>query len=170
MAVTLITYAADEALAVTEWDATLAAGQTATSAIYSNTSNLYIDVLIGGILELDATTPAVGDTMDIYIAGQYDTDTATDMGAGLDALFVATDENVADTEFVLANLTLVTSVAVQATSTFGDAGFHWGPIGVAQFFGGIMPKAFMLLLHNNTAGTMAAGPDVNIVGITYTST
>ncbi len=170
MAVTTVTYAADEAIAVTEWDATLAAGQFATSAIFSNTTNLYVDVLLGGILELDATTPVVGDTMDIYIAGQYDTDTATDMTGGIDALFDAATEEAADTAFVLANLILLTSVAIQATSTFGDAGFHWGPVGVAQYFGGIMPKAFMLVLHNNTAGTMAAGPDVNAVGITYTST
>jgi len=32
-----------------------------------------------------------------------------------------------------------------------------------------MPQKFFLVLHNNTAGTMAAGSNVNAVGITYTS-
>ncbi len=170
MAVTTITYATDEAIAVTEWDATLAAGQYATSAIFDNTTNNYVDVLLGGILELDATTPVAGDTMDIYISGNYDVDTATDMTGGIDALFDAATEEVVDTAFVAANLILLASVAVEATTPATAQGYHWGPIGVAQYFGGVMPQKFMLTLHNNSAGTMAAGPDVNAVGITYTST
>jgi len=170
VAVTKITYAADEAIAVTEWDTTLAAGQFATSAIFDNTSNLYIDVLVGGILELDATTPVAGDTMDIYIVGNYDTDTATDMGGGIDALLDAATEETEDEAFVKANLTLFTSVSVEAGTPATAQGYHWGPLGVAQFFGGVMPKKFMLILHNNTAGTMAANPNVNAVGVTYTST
>jgi len=169
MAELKIKYATDSALAVTEWDATLAAGQFATSAIYDNTSTLYTDVLVGGVLELDATTPVAGDTMDIYIAGQY-SETATDMGGGIDALFDAATEEVVDTAFVTANLVLFAVVSVEATTPATAQGYHWGPVSVASAFGGIMPKRFMLVLHNNTAGTMAAGPDVNTTGITYTST
>jgi len=169
MAVTKITYSADAAIAVTEWDTTLAAGQYATSAIVDNTSNLYVDMLVGGILELDATTPVVGDTMDIYISAQYDTDTATTMTGGIDALFDAATEEAVDVAFVKANLILLTSVSVEATTPANAQGYNWGPIGVAQFFGGVMPQKFFLTLHNNTAGTMAAGPVVNSVGITYTT-
>jgi len=168
MAVTTITFATDTALAVTEWDTTLAAGQFATSAIYDNTSTKYMDVLLGGVLEIDATTPVAGDTMDIYILGQY-SETATDMTGAIDALLNAATEEVEDTAFVKANLILLKSVAVEATTPATAQGYHWGPIGAAQFFGGVMPKRFMLMLHNNTAGTMAAGPDVNVTGITYTT-
>ena len=169
MAETKIKYGSDVALAVTEWDATLAAGEFATSAIFDNTTSKFMDVLVGGVLELDASTPVAGDTMDIYIVGQY-SGTATDMMAAIDALLNAATEVVEDTAFVKSNLTLLASVSVEATTPATAQGYHWGPIGVAQFFGGVMPQRFMLILHNNTAGTMAAGPDVNTVGITYTST
>ena len=167
--VTTQTYATDVALAVTEWDATLAAGQYATSAIFDNTSTGYVDVLVGGVLELDATTPAAGDTMNIYIVGQY-SETATDMTGGIDALFDAATEEAVDTAFVKANLTLFDVVSVEATTPATAQGYHWGPRSVAAAFGGLMPKRFMLVLHNNTAGTMAAGTDCNTTGITYTST
>ncbi len=168
MAETKIKYGSDVALAVTEWDATLAAGEFATSAIFDNTTSLFMDVLVGGVLELDATTPVAGDTMDIYVVGQY-SGTATDMTGAIDALLNAETEEVEDTAFVKANLTLLASVSVEATIPATAQGYHWGPVGVAQFFGGLMPQRFMLILHNNTAGTMAAGPDVNTVGITYTT-
>ena len=167
--VTTITYATDAALAVTEWDATLAAGQFATSAIYDNTSNKYVDVLVGGVLELDAATPVAGDTMDIYVCGQY-SETATDMTGAIDALLNAATEEVEDTAFVLANLKLLASIKVEADTPATAQGYHWGPESIAAKFGGIMPKRFMLVLHNNTAGTMAAGPDVNVTGITFTHT
>ena len=169
MAETKITYGSDVALAVTEWDTTLAAGEFATSAIFDNTTSLFMDVLLGGILELDATTPVAGDTMDIYIVGQYSA-TATDMTGAIDALLNAATEEVEDESFVKANLILLASVSVESAVPATAQGYHWGPIGVAQFFGGICPQKFMLILHNNTAGTMAANPDVNTVGITYTST
>ena len=167
--VTTITYATDTALAVTEWDTTLAAGQYATSAIYDNTTTKYVDVLVGGVLEIDATTPVAGDTMDIYVSGQY-SETATDMTGAIDALLNAATEEVAEVAFVKANLKLLTSVAVEAGTPATAQGYHWGPESIAALFGGIMPKRFMLLLHNNTAGTMAAGPDVNATGITFTHT
>ena len=169
MAILTTTYAADAALAVTAWTTTLAAGETATSAIFANGSTNYVDVLIGGALALDATTPVAGDTMDIYISGQY-SDTATDMGGAIDALYGAGGEEVVDTSFVRANLTLLAVVSVEATTPATAQTYHWGPVSVAAAFGGVMPKNFMLALHNNTAGAIAAGCDVNTIGITYTST
>ena len=168
MAETKITYGSDVALAVTEWDATLAAGEFATSAIFDNTTSKFMDLLLGGVLELDATTPVAGDTLDIYIVGQYSA-TATDMTGAIDALLNAATEEAEDVAFVKANLQRLVTVSVEATTPATAQGYHWGPIGVAQFFGGVMPQKLMLILHNNTAGTMAAGPDVNTVGITYTS-
>lgn len=167
MAETKIKYGSDVALAVTEWDTTLAAGEFATSAIFDNTTELFMDVLVGGLLELDATTPVAGDTMDIYVLGQY-SGTATDMTGAIDALLNAATEEAEDVAFVKANLILLASVSVESAAPATAQGYHWGPVGIAQFFG-IMPQRFMLILHNNTAGTMAANPDVNTVGITYTT-
>ena len=166
MATSKIAYAADEAIAVTAWGTGLAATQYASSALFDNTTNLYVDVLVGGILQLDATTPVAGN---IYIAGNYQTATATDMTGGIDALFDAATEETADVGFNPLNLIFLTSVAVEATTPATAQGYHWGPVSVAQAFGGIMPQKFFLVLHNNTAGTMAASSNVNAVGITYTS-
>lgn len=162
-----IAYGADTALAVAAWTTTLAAGEWATSAIFDNSSSLFVDVLIGGVIELSATTPVAGDTMDVYICAQY-SDTATDMTGGIDALLGAAVEEVEDVSFVKANLILMVSVSVEATTPATAQGYHWGSISVASFFGGIMPKRFMLLLNNNTAGALAAGSDVNTIGITHT--
>lgn len=169
MAETKITYDTDAALAVAAWTTTLATQEWATSAIFDNTSSLYMDVLCGGILEISATTPVAGDSMDVYICGQY-SETATDMTGGIDALLGAAGEEVEDVAFVKANLILMRSVQVEETTPATAQGYHWGPIGVAQFFGGVMPKRFMLLLHNNTAAALATGSDVNTTGITYTTT
>ena len=168
MAETKITYGTEAALAVSEWDATLAAGNYATSALFDNSTTLYTDVLVGGLVDMTGTSVVAGDSLDIYISGQY-SDTANDMGGGIGLLFSASAEVSADVAFVAANLTLVKSVQVEATTPATTQGYNWGPIGGAQFFGGVMPKYFQLVLHNNTSGTCAASPNVNTVGITYTT-
>lgn len=171
MAVTQITYATDAALAVTAWTTTLLTGEAATSAIFNNTSTLFMDVLVGGVIEADTVTGvmAAGETYDIYIAGQY-SETATDMGGGIDALFGAAGEEVEDTSWVKANLDILKTINLEITAPDTQQGYHWGPIGVAQFFGGVMPKRFMLLLVNNTGASLGSGSDVNTTGITYTTT
>jgi len=171
MAETKITYAADVALAVTAWDTTLLTGEAATSAIFDNSSSNFMDVLLGGIIEGDTITGilAAGESFDLYIAGQY-SDTATDMGGAIDALFGAAGEEVEDVSWVKANMTLLKSIQVEPTAPDVDQGYHFGPISVAQFFGGVMPKRFILLLHNNTGASLGAGSDVNTQGITYTTT
>ncbi len=156
---------------MTEWDTTLAAGQFATSAIFDNTSTLYMDLLVGGILELDATTPVAGDTLDVYIGALYDKDTTTTPTGGIDSLMDpgTPAEETEDTDFVKANLILFTSVSVEATTPATAQGYQFGPYACAQFFGGILPQKIFFMLHNNTAGTCATGPALNSVGITYTT-
>lgn len=171
MAETKVTYSADTAIAVTLWSTGLAAGQFATSAIFDNTSTLYVDALVGGILELDATTPVAGDTLDVYIGALYDKDTTTTPGGGIDSLMDpgTPAEETEDTDFVKANLILFKSVSLEATTPATAQGYQFNPTGIAQFFGGVMPQKIYFMLHNNTAGTCAAGAALNLVGITYTT-
>ena len=171
MAETKITYAADAAIAVTNWSTGLAAGEWATSAIFDNTSSLYMDVLVGGILELDATTPLVGESLDIYIGALYDKDTTTTPGGGIDSLMDpgTPAEEVEDTDFVKANLILFKSVRLEETVPATAQGYQFNPQAVAQFFGGVLPQKIFFMLHNNTSGTCAAGAALNAVGITYTT-
>ncbi len=172
MAVTKITYGADVALAVTAWGTGLTTGLAATSAIFDNSTDLFMDVLVGG--EIDSATVtgtvAAGESYDIYIAGQY-SDTVTDMGGGIDALFGAAGQEVEDTSWVKANMILFASINPEATNPDTDLPqtYHWNPRSVAQYFGGLMPKAFLLLLHNNTGASMGATNTVNTVGVTYTT-
>jgi hypothetical protein len=165
MAVTKITYSADTALTWT--DNTLAAGAFSNSANYSNSSNLYVDVLVGGFVGIDSTTAVVGETLNIYVMANY-SDTATDIGGARDAAYGYDELQVTDTDFILFNCTLLKSIGLHTTETT-DMNYHWGPIGIAQFFGGVMPKNFNLLIQNNTSADIDAG-DINIIGITYTTT
>ena len=140
MAETKITYDTDGSIAVTAWSTGLTTQLSATSAIFDNTSTLYMDVLVGGIIELDATTPILGDSLDIYIAGQY-SETALDMGGAIDALFAAAGQEVEDVSWVKANMILMKSVQVEATTPAIAQGYHFNPMGVAQFFGGVGIRA-----------------------------
>ena len=85
MAVTNITYAADAAITISQWGTNLAAGEWATSAIFDNTSNVYMDVLVGGEIAASTGTGtlAAGETFDIYIGALYDKDTTTTAGGGI---------------------------------------------------------------------------------------
>ncbi len=169
MATTNIAYSADAAIAVTAWDTSLTTGLSATSAIFDNTSTLYMDLLVGGLIELGATTPLVGDTLDIYIGALYDKDTTNTPGGGIDSLMdVGTPAiETEDVDFVKANLILFKSVAVEATAPAIAQSYAFNPIACAQFFGGVLPQKIYFLLHNNTGGTLVTGSALNSVGITY---
>ena len=165
--ITTITYAADATLTVAAWTTTLAATEKATSSIYNNSSG-YVDILVGGTIPT-AATPVAGDTWDIYVVAQH-SDTATDMTGGIGTALGAAAEVAEDTAYVKANSVLITSVSPRLVTPGTALTYHWGPIGIAQFFGGLMPKNFMLLLHNNTAAAPSAICTVDLVGITYTNT
>lgn len=167
MAETKVTYGADTALTVTAWTTTLAAGEKATSAIFANGTSNFMDVLVGGDIPT-AATPVAGDSWDIYVAGEY-SDTATDLGGGIGTAFTANSEVAEDTAYVLANMILVKSISPRLVTPGSALTYHWGPIGLAQFFGGVMPKNFLLLLHNDTAAALSALATVNTIGVTYTT-
>ncbi len=173
MAVINVTYSADAAIAVTQWGTSLATQEWAASAIFDNTGTLYVDLLVGGIIEGDTATGviAVGETFDIYVGALYDKDTTTTAGGGIDALLDpgTPAEEVEDVDFVKANLILFTSVAVEATAPDADQGYVFNPKGVAQFFGGVLPQKIFFVLHNNTGASLGAASALNSVGITYTS-
>ena len=165
MAESKIKYASATNLTVTSWGTGLAAGQYGFSAIVDNTTNLYMDALVGGLLEVGTTTPAAGDTLDIYVYGMYDEATSTALTGAIDALYAGTDtEETEGTDFIIENMKFLTSVTAES-----NVGFHWGPESIAQLFGGVMPPKWGLVLHNNGSATMAAGSLAEYIGITYTS-
>ena len=169
MATTNIVYSADAAIAVTQWDTSLVAGDFATSAIFDNTTTKYIDLLVGGLIELGATTPLLGETLDIYIGALYDKDVTSTPGGGIDSLMDpgTPAEELEDVDFVKANLILFKSVSLEATTPAVAQSYAFNPTACAQFFGGILPQKIYFLLHNNTGGTLVTGSALNSVGITY---
>lgn len=169
MAETKLKYGADTALVVTNWSTSLADGQFALSSVVDNSANLFMDALVGGKIASSTVTggPIIaGDSFDIYVLAQY-SDTDEDIGGGIEQLLDWGVEEVEDVAFVLANLTLLVSLQVQASVPDTTEDLHFGPIGIAQFFGGALPKKWGLLLHNNTAATLGSGSDANYLGITY---
>lgn len=164
--VTTTTYAAAADLTVTSWGTGLAADQWGFSTLVDNQTNKYMDVLVGGILEVGATTPAAGDTMDIYTYAMYDEGVTNALTGGIDNLLPGTDaEETEGTDFQKENLILLAVVSAEA-----NVGYRWGPVSVAAAYGGVLPVKWGLVLHNNGGATMATGSIASYVGITYTST
>lgn len=162
-----ISYRADSAITVTAWDS-LAADDWASSANYDNTSNLDDDVLVGGEIPASATTLAAGESFDIYVAARYDKDVTTSYGGGIGTQLTAGDSTLTeDTEFTPNNLKFLVSVTVEDTAPDTTQDYIWGPVSIAQAFGGVMPQHFILLLHNNTGSALTTSCVVNAVGITY---
>ena len=167
MSETKIFYDTDTDLPVSAWDSDLTTGLSATSALFDNSTSLYMDVMCGGFVDFTGTSAVAGDTVDIYVVGTY-SDTSTDIGGAIDALLGPDGIEAADTSFIRANTHLMTSISLHGTPTT-VIGYHWGPIGVAQFFGGLMPKKFMLICHANTASSLTGttSGNVNTIGVTY---
>lgn len=174
MAVTKITYSSNNSVVASNWES-LAADAWATLPDVDNTTNLFVDVLVGGQIDLDTTTGviAAGESFDIYVAARFDKDVTTSYTGGIDTAFGANDNTLTtDVEFNNLNLIFLTSVAVEATTPDVSQGYNWGPISLAQCFGGHLPQHWILVGHNNTGGTSTAATSttaVNYVGITYTS-
>ena len=167
--VTTITYADDAALAIT-LTGPLTTGTFRSSAVFDNkTTTNYMDVALGGMIGSLGTSWVAGDSVDIYFMPQYSA-TTTDIGGALNADFTAGDgAQTADTDFVLANCTLIKSVQPQATPPATNEDLHWSVGSLAQFNGGVMPPFFSILIHNNATGSVDSG-NINVVGITYTTT
>jgi hypothetical protein len=146
MATTTVNYAGAAGTAVT-WTLTsgsgLANGSWRQSDAVDNTSNKYMDALVGGSIQT-GTTPTVNTTIDIYAFGQYDGSAEFTAGAGAsDAVYTADGEE--------GLLKFVTSIVVDADS---DIDYEWGPIAIAPVFGGVLPQRWGLVCENNTGAAL----------------
>lgn len=169
MAVTTITYASDSSLAIT-LTGPLTAGLIRSSANFNNNSSSnYVDCLVGGMIGSAGTGWAAGETVDIYAMANY-SDTTTDIGGARDAAYTQGDGvQTADTDLILANAgPLIAVIGLHATPTT-NMDYHWGPVSIAAAFGGTVPKNWHILVHNNTSGSIDSG-NINVIGVTYTST
>ena len=161
MAVTNVTYAGASGTAITLTLTSLTDGSWRQSAAVDNTSNLYIDVLVGGSVQV-GTSPTADGTIDIYAYGQYDASGEYTAGAsGSDAAYTADGEE--------GQLKFIASIVVDATS---DQDYEWGPYNIAPAFGGVIPQRWGLVVENNTGATLNATGTNNetiYTGIDYTT-
>lgn len=160
MATATLNYAASAAIACTV--TSLTSGSYRQSAVVDNSSNKYVDALLGGSIQV-GTSPTAGNTIDILLYGERDdgggTSQYTAGCSGSDAAYTADGEE--DELFPLYSIT------VDATS---DQDYEFGPIAVAQAFGGILPRKWGVVVKNSSGATTNAtgtNNEIKYTGIKY---
>lgn len=110
--------------------ATLIAGRQSTPI--SNTSNLYLDYIVGGRIT-SGTTPTVDTSIEVWLFGSVDdTPTYTDQFSTADAARSVTSVNVKKSA-----VRLLDRLFVDATT---DRVNWFGPVGIKQQFSDVLPK------------------------------
>lgn len=158
MATTTLNYSTAQSVTLTA--TSLADTSWRQSASVDNGTNLFIDAHIGGSIQT-GTTPTAGGTIDIYAYGSYDGTNFTAGASGTDAAYTADGE-----EGLFKPLE---TIVVDATS---NQDYVWGPVSVAQAFGGILPETWGIVIQNNTGAALNAtgtNNEVQFFGIKYTS-
>jgi hypothetical protein len=97
------------------------------SAAVDNTTNKYVDALVSGKLTT-GTSPTNGNIITIYA---YAEDGNGQYSAGISGTDGGTPGAGEQT-----NLPVIATIIVDATSNHT---YEWGPISLAQFFGGVLP-------------------------------
>jgi hypothetical protein len=133
------------------------------SLVQDNSTNQYVDVLLGGSIQ---TGTATGGSIDIYIYASYDgykysggvpgTDSQISWGSGGTSYDGAYQ------------LKAIANIAVNSSDDNTDV--IWGPLSVAQQFGGVLPRYWGVVVCNNTGGSLhATGTNnaIRYIGIKY---
>lgn len=138
-----------------------------SSASVNNTSNVYVDYLIGGTFTTHASNRAAGDIRVYVIGALNDTPTwpATASGTiGTEGALSFTDSEERDSLCI----PLVTLTADTTASSI----LAFSPRGIAQLFNGAVPPYWALFVTQNvstttTAGLAAAGSAIYYTPVTY---
>lgn len=168
MAVSKITYATKTSismdLSALASSSSLLAGRESNEI--DNTSNLYVDALVQGVVTV-GTTPTTGKSIQVYVWGS-DTAASTttlDVLDGVDSAETLTNAGVRD-----ALLKYGAGVLLDAATS--NQAYPIGPFSVAQLFGS-MPKYWGLFVTQETGvalKTDAANTNsFSYTGITYTT-
>lgn len=166
MASIKIEYGTTANLTITSLDS-LAASSThlsgAESAAIDNTSNKYVDYLLSGKIKAGAANAQVG-RIDINVVGLLDDSTFPDTLDGTDSAESITSDGVKKGICKLAK-----SISTEAVN---DRVYYFGPISVAELFGGRMPRKFVVFItqtaHTSTNALAATGHQITATPIYYT--
>jgi len=156
---TILTTTYDTADTITITLASLADGSFRQSASFDNTTDNFVDALIGGKI-MTGTSPSVNKSINVSIYATYDNGTTFTGGAsGSDAAYTA------DGEESLFNR--IATILVDATS---DQQYVWGPRSVKELFGGVLPSDFGIIVENDTGAALnstGGNHEIKFTGIKY---
>ena len=137
--------------------ATLVAGQESTAV--SNTPNLFMEYLGGGKITMGTVAPTADKTIEIWLYGSVnDTPTYPDVFDGTDSAETVTSANVKKSA-----LRLLDRIFVDATAS---REYWFGPVGIAQAFGGRVPKNHGLFVTQDSGQALHATAGNHVLSYT----
>lgn len=125
-------------------DSTLLQGRESTS-VDNETTNKYLDAIIGGHFVTHASTAAVG-RIEVWAYGSWDG------GTTFTADCTGTDGALTLVSEIKRLLVPVTTIITNATNS---EVYKWGPVALAPLFGGILPSDWGLWGVHNSGGALA---------------
>ncbi|HEY6924757.1 MAG TPA: hypothetical protein VI653_14885 [Steroidobacteraceae bacterium] len=124
--------------------ASLANGSYDFSAAIDNSTDLAVDGLVSGKITT-GTSPTTGNTITLYLYGEDGNGQYTAGLSGSDGGTPGAGEQT--------QLPILTVIPVDSTSNHT---YEYGPIAVAQFFGGILPRKWGVGCLNSTGVALNA--------------
>ena len=121
------------------------------SDVVDNTTNCYLDALVGGQCALNGTLGASDGQLEIYAYGSYDGTTFTGVPGTTDAT-ITWGTNTSVNGYM--DLKFLGTAQVDTTDTSDYLEF--GPFSVATAFGGTLPKKWGIVIRNYTGASLNA--------------
>lgn len=122
-----------------------------------NSSNLFVDALVGGKVKTGAGSGA-GDYIDVYVSGSVDAGTTYGGDcSGTDGAYAGESAN-------LIHLGRISTPVAETT-------FEFGPWSIADAFGGVLPKNWTLVFDNESDSildTTGGNHEIHYLGTKHT--
>jgi len=159
MADVKIAYGSSSALTITlaslSSDSSLLAGRESDAV--DNTSNKYLDYLLAGKITT-GTSPTAAKRIEVWVVGLMEDSTYPDVFDGTDSAETATSRDI-----LAACGRCVAAMQIDATS---NRTYWFGPVSVANAFGGALPKKFVVFVVHDTAVALHATGSNHAVHVT----
>jgi len=156
-----IEYAASSAITITL--ASLAESTTflvgRESTVWDNTSNKYLDLLLGGLITT-GTSPTASKEIRIYAYASIEDNVYPQDFTGTDAAVTIAAVEERDSGLILAH--------VIPTNGTNDVKYNFGPLSIASLYGGVLPKKGGIFVTHNTGANLnstGSNHDINITPI-----